>query len=669
MSRSTSFVAASLLALFASASVAIAEEAADVEVPDVPAARATDAAFEDAEEMVVSGTPAPRPATSIPNATTVLEGDALEASLSLSLDEALRYVPGLQVTRQGGRGGRSELYLRGLDPNHVVVLVDGIRLNDPTNSRGGSFDPTTLALLDIERVEIVRGPLSTVYGSDALAGAINVITKQGRGGDEPEASVRVRGGRFESGSAVAQARAGIGERTGLSLGASIETFDDPESNGGYDGASLQGKLTSDLPLVGELELFTRVHRSSARGFPDSSGGGELALLPGMEDRNTREILVGARLARPVFDFATIRYRVGHATRREETTSPGVQSLVLPPAAWIPASRNSDEYERTDLAVTLDLDLWEKADGEGGLAHETRLVTGVEAIWEDGESEGNFLLPPGPTLLPTTFHDHRRTIGLFGTLEQTIFRHVTVSGSLRFDTIQSENDRLSPAVGLVVGEADAPVVLYGNWGEGFKLPSFYALGNPIVGSPTLRRERSRGWEIGVRGHSPDGRWRGQISYFDLRVRDLIDFDGASLVNRSRLISRGVEAEVTWDAADWLSLRAGGTWNYTDFEGSSDAPRSRPRLRGFAEIIGRPTDTLTLTLRLLGVSSIKSASLVTGFAQTTLNGYERLDVRAAWTPCDRLELFAEIGNLTNATPREAIGFESPGIFPRAGLVLRH
>ena len=634
--------------------------------PAEDGAGASEADFARAEEMVVSGTPAPRPAATIPNATTILEGEDLEASLSLSLDDALRYVPGLQVTRQGGRGGRSELSLRGLDPNHVVVLVDGVRLNDPTNSRGGSFDPTTLALLDIERVEIVRGPLSTVYGSDALAGAINVITKKGRGGDPAEASVRVRGGRFESGSAVAQARTGLGRRTGLSLGAAIETFDDPESNGGFDGASLKAKLTSDVPAIGQLEVFTRIHQSSARGFPDSSGGGELAVLPGMEDRNAREILVGATLVRPVFDFATIRYRVGHATRREEATSPGVQSPVLPPFAWIPASRNSDEYERTDFATILDLDLWEKADGEGGLAYETRLVTGVEAIWEDGESEGAFFTPAP---LPTTFHDDRRTVGVFGTLEQSILRHLTLSGSLRFDTIQGENDRLSPSVGVTIGEAGSPFVLYGNWGEGFKLPSFYALGNPLVGSPTLRKERSRGWEIGLRARNEDGTLRGQLSYFDLRVRDLIDFDGATLVNRSRLISRGIEAEVSWDANDWLSLRAGGTWNYTDFEGSPDAPRSRPRLRGFAEIIGRPIDELTLTLRVLGVSSIKSESLVTGFAQTTLNGYERLDVRAAWTPCDTLELFVEVENLTNATPREAIGFESPGIFPRAGLVLRH
>ncbi len=140
------------------------------------------------EEMIVSGSRAPQRRSSIPNFTTVLDGDDLDASISTSLDDALRFVPGLQITREGGRGGRTQVALRGLDPNHVVVLIHGVRLNDPTNARGGSFDPTTLALLDIERVEIVRGPLSTVYGSDALAGAINIITRSASPSDAPEMS-------------------------------------------------------------------------------------------------------------------------------------------------------------------------------------------------------------------------------------------------------------------------------------------------------------------------------------------------------------------------------------------------------------------------------------------------------------------------------------------------
>ena len=77
-----------------------------------------------------------------------------------------------EVSGKGARGGVTELSMRGLEANQVVVLVDGVRLNDPLNSRGGSFDPTTLSLASIERVEVVRGPFSSLYGSDAVGGVV-----------------------------------------------------------------------------------------------------------------------------------------------------------------------------------------------------------------------------------------------------------------------------------------------------------------------------------------------------------------------------------------------------------------------------------------------------------------------------------------------------------------
>ena len=78
----------------------------------------------------------------------------------------------------GGRGGTGSLYVRGADPNYTLVLVDGVRVNDPTNARGGSFDFSTLDVADVERVEIARGPYSAVYGGDALAGVVNIVTRQ-----------------------------------------------------------------------------------------------------------------------------------------------------------------------------------------------------------------------------------------------------------------------------------------------------------------------------------------------------------------------------------------------------------------------------------------------------------------------------------------------------------
>ena len=609
------------------------------------------------EEMIVTASRLPRVAATQPSFASVLDGAELDTGISTSLDDALRFVPGLQVTQEGARGGRSQVALRGLDPNHVVVLVDGVRLNDPTNPRGGAFDPTTLALLDIERVEVVRGPLSTVYGSDALAGAINIITRRGAPGQAPEMSVRARGGRFHAGNAIAQARTGLSEHVGLSLGAALDTSRDPNSDGGYDGASLKAKLNSSVPILDvDVEAFTRIHQGSARSFPESSGGSELAVLRSMEDRDIREILFGLSLERRVADAGRLALRASRASRREELDSPGIApGAPVPP---IPANRSGDEYERWDLAL---VSTWTPPDLETSFQRlQSKLVAGVDFVWEDGESDST----PFPS-----FYDHRRTIGVFGELEERIGETITISGSLRFDSTPDENDRLTPAGGLAIAIPHTPITLYGSYGEGYKRPSFYALGSAI-GNPGLRSEKSRGWEVGVRARSLGGRLRAQLGYFDVRVKDLIDFNAAAfqLENRRRLISQGVELELEWRARDWLDLRGGLTWNTTDFRGTRDEPLNRPRWRGFATIAIEPTDRLEVAIRTLLVGPSKASAYQTGERVSTLAGYERVDVRVGWIAAEGVELFVEVENLTNATPREAVGFESPGIAPRAGVILR-
>ena len=468
----------------------------------------------------------------------------------------------------------------------MVVLVDGVRLNDPTNSRGGSFDPTTLSLADIERVEIVRGPLSAIYGSDALAGAINVVTRRAAPDDPVEASVRVRGGRFHSGQALARASGGLGGVAAFSLGASIDTFRDPESDGGFDGGSLKAVLGGELPGEIDAEVFARVHESSSRGFPDSSGGSERAVVRTMEDRDVREILVGASLER-AFDFdaqdaaSTLQFRASRASRREELTSPGID--VVPPLdpigeGDVPPSVAEDEYARWELWFLADnalptIDLG----ATGSLA--PRLRVGTNLIWEDGNSR-TFLdfSGVGVGFAPADWAENRRTISPFAELELDVAETVTLSGSLRYDAVRGEQDRLSPAVGASLSIPGTTLVVFGNYGEGFKLPSFYARNNPLVGTPTLASERSKGFEVGVRASVGDGLVRAQASYFDLRVRRLIDFNDAifALENRRRLDSRGVELEIDLAPTDWLGARLGGTWNDNRLRGRG------PRSRGSADL---------------------------------------------------------------------------------------
>lgn len=653
-----------LCGLVASAPVGIA---AEIEAPLEPA-QAESVAFDAAEEMIVSATRTLQSRGSVPSFTSVLEGRDLDTSVSTSLVDALRFVPGLQITQDGGRGGRTAFSLRGLDPNHVVVLIDGVRLNDPTNSRGGSFDPTTLAIVNIERVEIIRGSLSSVYGSDALAGVINVITRDAGPDDDLQASLRARGGRFHTGSVVAQASAGLAGVAGLTIGASFDTFRDPHSDGGYDGASLKAKLNTTLPLQVDFEAFTRIHESSSRAFPESSGGSERATLRGMEDRDVREILFGLSLDRDFGDFNSTTLRLSRTSRREDRDSPGIDPVPpFDPFADVPPSTAGDEYKRWDLSLTTDwrvpaLDL-------AGTSIHSRIVAGIDFVWEDGESDTSLDFGGGPTRFP--FFDDRRTIGIYGEIKERIGKFVVLSAGLRFDTTPDEQDRFSPSAGLTIEIPATTLTLFGSYGEGFKRPSFFALGNPLVGDPNLLVEKSRSWEVGLRARAFDDRLRGQLSYFDIQVDDIIIFDASifRLRNERRLISRGVEIEFEWAASDWLELRGAVTYNPTDFEGTSLSPENRSRWRGFGELVVTPVDHLEMSLRVLAVGSLKASSFATGSRVTTLAGYERVDLRVAYLPEDWLEVFVEIENITDRTHREAVGFESPGIAPRAGVTLRH
>jgi len=188
---------------------------------------------------------------------------------------------------------------------------------------------------------------------------------------------------------------------------------------------------------------------------------------------------------------------------------------------------------------------------------------------------------------------------------------------------------------------------------------------------LQAEKSRGWEAGLRGRSNDDQFSAQLSYFDIEVKDIIDFDNATfrLLNRSRLISRGVELELTWQPVNWLEWRAGAIYNETTFRGATQAPPNRSKWRGSSELVWKPLDTIEIGLRVLAVSSSKASSFHTGARVHTLGGYERVDLRVGWQPRDFVEVFFEIENLTDRTYREAVGFEAPGIGPRLGVTLRY
>lgn len=161
------------------------------------------------DPLVITATASPTTLSQTPAAVTIISREQIARQQANRLSTILQQVPGIFVDEMGGRGGISSVYLRGSDPNFTIIMIDGIPINDPSNQRGGSVNLSTLTPERIERIEIVRGPASVVYGSDAMAGAIDIITRKGQAHSRYNGTIE--GGQFGYGRGVVQTRGSMSD--------------------------------------------------------------------------------------------------------------------------------------------------------------------------------------------------------------------------------------------------------------------------------------------------------------------------------------------------------------------------------------------------------------------------------------------------------------------------
>jgi outer membrane receptor protein involved in Fe transport len=196
-----------------------------------------------------------------------------------------------------------------------------------------------------------------------------------------------------------------------------------------------------------------------------------------------------------------------------------------------------------------------------------------------------------------------------------------------------------------------------------------LAHPVVGNPDLDPERSEGFDVSVGRSFWGGRIAARATYFDIEVKDLIDFDPGPpplLVNRSKIESHGFEMELRADPFPWLGFTGSVTHTVTDIKESSADLLNRPRWQGNLSLVWNPFPAVTLRTVALFVGPVKDSSIPTG--PDTLDSWTRVDFSTVWRLDEHLSVFLEIDNLLDADYEEAIGFPASGIRPRAGVQWR-
>ena len=580
--------------------------------------------------VVVTASREPLPPESAPGTFSVISREEIERGHYTSVVDILRRVPGVHVGQPGSRGGRASIYTRGLDPNHTLVLIDGVRMNDPTNHRGGSFDLSTLDPAGVERIEISRGPISAVHGSDAIAGVINIITRTGR--DAQEFLFDGSGGRWGVYRVAGEARGRVGIAD-LSLAGAWVDEGNPPDDQEYRGGNIKADVGLELPAGASLRGTFRFADSESESFPDDSGGDEFAEIRTLEERDIREFDMHVEAAQKTGRWIDYVLGFDYRHRREDRDSPGIAD-GLRPGPGIPSESSRDELDFYALSLR------NTVRPVKGLS----LTAGGDVYWEDGSSHGMPLFAGTPFETPTNFKLDRVVGGPFAELNWQSRCGLILYGGVRADFSDEFSAEVTPRVSAKYPIPVIDLVVKGSWGEGFKSPAFFSLASPTVGNPDLVSERSKGWDLGLNRSFWKGRIDGRIMYFEIEVKNLIDFVSNPrplLINRSRVMSRGFEFELNAKLLDSLDFNGNLTFTDTDIRHTGDDLLNRPRWQGALTLVWTPLESVTIRASALIVGSVKDSSEPTG--RVTLDPWGRVDLSASWRVRKHVSLYLEIDNL--------------------------
>jgi outer membrane cobalamin receptor len=619
------------------------------------------------EHVLVTATRGEAALSTVGVSGTVLDAERIAAREAATLATLLQDVPGLTVARTGGVGPQSSIFLRGGDSNATRVLVDGVPVNEP----GGEHNFGPDLPLAVERVEVVRGAGSSLYGSDALAGVVHLVTRRGRPGPvDVRADMEAGGHAWRRAHASASSRRGSFDWTaGLQR---LET-DNQEPNsafeqntaalaGGWEG----GKTALRVVLRGE---------DGGHGAPGQTAFGR----PDLDASFERRAGVASVHLRQARAGAVHHLRGGYARMDWQSLNPldsgsyvprwGDRSAPFPFSDFPDPSGFQHETARLHGGYQVEAD--------AGRRH---LVTaGVDVEHETGAlgSRAEPLLEPSRTNAGVYAQDR---VALGSRLFATLGGRLEHNGSFGTTVVPRA------ALAFRARGGSAPMTLRASAGAGVKEPSFfesYGVSFYAQGNPDLRPERSRTYDLGFEQRLFGDRLRAEATVFQHDYRDQIayhvvdpaTFQG-SWTNLGHTRARGLEMSA--EASPVPALRLGAHYTLLDGEVLVSGSAFDPIYAVGRPLVRRPRHQGGLSARWRGSRASAGVDLLMvgrradsdflGLGLEENTGYARLDARVVLGPWRSLELMAAGENLLDRRYQEVLGYPALGRSVRLGLRFR-
>jgi vitamin B12 transporter len=593
---------------------ALAQQDAQTPPQEVPPA---------SESIVVTATDTPEDEKQIGSAVTVVTREEIEKHEAVVVSDVLRSVPGLDVTQYGTPGSLTSLFTRGTNSNQTLVLVDGVRLNSPYF---GGYDWSAQTTENIDRIEIVRGPFSALYGSDAIGGVVQIFTRPGAEG----VSGRATGEAGNQGQGQGSAFVSAGEGP-FSAAASYRytAFNGEGPNTDWrqrnGSASLQARLGDSGRIGVEWGLLDGEvgnpgaiggfgYPSSARGFTHESRISVPASFA-LSDANHLEVLLGGVRSEPAYSDPAGGFE-------SQTDARTFQARV-------------SDTARLGAHTLSAFASWER--------------------WKVSD-ESNFGI---------NLDNSQTTLWGLGAQDTVALGAFTLTAGLRYDHYTTYGDAWSPRGTISWLSADKLWKVRASGGTGFRAPSIGELYYPFSGNRNLKPEKSISAEVGGERYFGRG-GRAEVSVFWNDLKDLIVYDFGTNMDINIGHARTYGAELGWQQTIVPELAVYLSYMYLktkDLE--TDEPLLRRPENGVTlGVSWMPIPTVNISPRLLYVGSRADTDPGTGDPITDPS-YLRLDLVARWQVIPNLAPYVRMVNLTNHAYQEVAGYPAAGRLGSFGL----
>lgn len=616
-------------------------------IPHAHAQQAAAPKAEDLPEIVVSATGIETPADQIANSVTVITGKDMERDQRRTVPDALSTVPGLNVVQNGGPGGSTSIFIRGANANHTKVLIDGIEVSDPSDVNR-VFDLGQLLTSDIDRIEVLRGPQSGLYGADAIGGVISIITKTGSG--PPRATATIEGGSHGTFNQTA-GLSGSQDRISYAFNvAHFQATDVPVTpaellppgqkaiGNWYDNMTYSTKLGVDVTDSFAVNVTARYTDATLRFTGDTAG---FPSVPSSTQatQQVRQIFTRTEGVWSLFDGRFKNYfGVNYTSHWTFNNDPNFGM-----------SSNAGERVKYDWRGVLDV-----------MPGQT-LVMGAEHATEQ--------------LNTATVFAQNTNNATYLELQSEFAKQLFIVSNVRFD----DNDQFGSHMTYRVAPAyiipGTETKLKASYGTGFKAPTLSQLyvdfpSFLFFANPNLKPEESTGYDAGFEQPIGD-RFRFGATYFHNDITNLINTVSdpttfrSTYVNIGRAQTEGVETFAALNVTDNLKLRGDYTYTRAVDQSTGLQLQRRPKDKASLTAAWNPYAPLTVSATVLYVGSFLDVSRDFTVQNLTAPGYTVVNLAADYVVNDQLKIFGRIDNLFDKRYQVPTGFLQPGFGVFGGI----